>query len=310
MGAPARGNRIRFAAAAQLRPGAPPIPRSSPSTRWSNALDILIVGAGNPDGIDFFRATTRRCGARTAVQRRFCGCPGVDLQPQFQHLLGPGGSSADPCDFQVYHGPSPFSEAENRNLRLGRRAVSQPPRRYRLSLLRREISSVPSPAGGSFIGAEPVPPADDAIYPALEASMNTAVSREPSGQTYSTGTTSNHAGTFDEYMYFGHRIFAFELEIGRTFSRPSPTPWSLFRKRCGSHARPRGGGSEPERPVHHARRNGAGHRQVRQHDRVRLRGCDPRQRAAPGRSDEPERFHCRGQLQRDRRNRPSSHPDS
>jgi hypothetical protein len=50
--------------------------------------------------------------------------------------------------------------------------------------------------------------------------MNAAVATISPGKSYSTGTTSNHAGTFDEYMFFGHRIFGFELEIGEDFQPP------------------------------------------------------------------------------------------
>jgi hypothetical protein len=37
---------------------------------------------------------------------------------------------------------------------------------------------------------------------------------------YSTGTTSNHAGTTDEYLFFDHHIFAFDLECGEDFQPP------------------------------------------------------------------------------------------
>jgi hypothetical protein len=80
-------------------------------------LDILIVGAGNPDGIDFshhdeaFWRKNRRPNASAPA------CPGVDNNRNFSIYWGEGGSSADPCDYQVYHGPSSFSEAENRNIR-------------------------------------------------------------------------------------------------------------------------------------------------------------------------------------------------
>ena len=50
--------------------------------------------------------------------------------------------------------------------------------------------------------------------------MNGAVAAVSPGKSYSAGTTSNHAGTFDEYVYLGHRIFAFEVEIGEDFQPP------------------------------------------------------------------------------------------
>ena len=78
----------------------------------------------------------------------------------------------------------------------------------------------PQPTGGTFISREPVSPDDHAIYLALETAMNAAIAAVTPGKTYATGTTSNHSGTFDEYMFFGHRIFGFELEIGQDFQPP------------------------------------------------------------------------------------------
>jgi hypothetical protein len=183
------------------------------------SLDILIVGAGNPDGIDYshhddamWRKNRRPNGGAPA-------CPGVDNNRNFSIYWGEGGSSPNPCDYQVYRGPSAFSEAEDRNLRF---IVEQFPNvlaaidchSFGEKFLR------PQPTGGSFIASEPVPAADHDIYSTLEASMNSAVAGVTAGKSYLTGTTSNHAGTFDEYMYFGHRIFAFELEIGEDFQPP------------------------------------------------------------------------------------------
>src|SRR5262249_28096038 len=146
-------------------------------------------------------------------------CSGVDLNRNFSIYWGQAGSSANPCDYQIYHGPSAFSEAENRNIR------------HVIETFPNILAAVdchsfgetfyrPQPTGGKFISAEPVPPDDHAIYLALEAAMNAAVATVSPGKTYSTGTTSNHAGTFDEYTYFGHRIFGFEVEIGQDFQPP------------------------------------------------------------------------------------------
>ena len=40
------------------------------------------------------------------------------------------------------------------------------------------------------------------------------------GMRYSTGSTSNHAGTTDEYLFFDHHIFCFDLECGEEFQPP------------------------------------------------------------------------------------------
>jgi Zinc carboxypeptidase/von Willebrand factor type A domain len=182
-------------------------------------LDILIVGAGNPDGINFSRHDVANWRKTRRPNAGFPACPGVDLNRNFSVYWGQGGSSGDPCDFQIYHGPSPFSEAEDRNIRY---LVEQFPN----ILAAIDCHSFgehffrPQPSGGTFIAAEPVNAADDAIYLALEASMNAAVGAVTPGKTYSTGTTSNHAGTFDEFVFFGHRIFGFEVEIGQDFQPP------------------------------------------------------------------------------------------
>lgn len=182
-------------------------------------LDILIVGAGNPDGINFSRHDVALWRKNRRPNAGSPACPGVDLNRNFSIYWGQGGSSADPCDFQIYHGPSAFSEAEDRNIRY---LVEQFP----TILAAIDCHSFgenffrPQPTGGSFIAAEPVNAADNAIYLALEASMNSAVGAVTPGKMYSTGTTSNHAGTFDEFVFFGHRIFGFEVEIGQDFQPP------------------------------------------------------------------------------------------
>ena len=40
------------------------------------------------------------------------------------------------------------------------------------------------------------------------------------GTNYETGSTSNHAGTTDEFFFFGHQVFGFDLECGRDFQPP------------------------------------------------------------------------------------------
>jgi hypothetical protein len=182
-------------------------------------LDILVVAAGNPDGINYSHHDDAMWRKNRRVNAGFPACPGVDNNRNFSIYWGQAGSSSSPCDYQIFRGPSSFSEVENRNVR---NIVEMFPNiltaidchSFGEEFLR------PQPTGGSFISSEPVPAADHAIYLGLEAAMNTAVGTVTAGKHYSTGTTSNHAGTFDEYMYFGHRIFAFEVEIGAAFQPP------------------------------------------------------------------------------------------
>jgi hypothetical protein len=182
-------------------------------------LDILVIAGGNPDGINYSHHDEALWRKNRRVNAGFPLCPGVDNNRNFSIYWGQTGSSNDPCHYQIYRGPSSFSEVENRNIRY---VVDQFPNvltaidchSYGEKFLR------PQPTGGTFISAEPVPVADHAIYLALEASMNSAVASVTPGKSYLTGTTSNHSGTYDEYMYFGHRIFAFDLEIGQDFQPP------------------------------------------------------------------------------------------
>jgi hypothetical protein len=182
-------------------------------------LDILIVGAANPDGINFSRHDVASWRKNRRPNAGFPACPGVDLNRNFSIFWGQTGSSPNPCNFEIYRGSSTFSEAECRNIR---HLAEQFPN----ILTAIDCHSFgedffrPQPGGGSFIAAEPVNAADNAIYLALEASMNSGVAEVSPGKAYGTGTTSNHSGTFDEYLFFGHRIFAFELEIGQDFQPP------------------------------------------------------------------------------------------
>jgi hypothetical protein len=183
-----------------------------------DGLDILFVGAANPDGINYSHHDdcTWRKNRRPNAQRP--SCPGADVNRNFSIYWGQGGSSDCPCSY-YYHGPSAFSEPEARNIR------------YVVETFPNILSAIdchscgeniyrPQPTGGTFIHREPVSPDDNAIYVALETAMNAAIAGVTPGKTYGTGTTSNHSGTFDEYAFFGHRIFGFELEIGRAFQPP------------------------------------------------------------------------------------------
>ncbi len=216
-------------------------------------LDILIVGAGNPDGINFSRHDDSNWRKNRRPNAGHPTCPGVDLNRNFSVYWGQGGSSSNPCDNQTFRGSSPFSEAENRNIR---HLVEQFPN----ILAAIDCHSFgehffrPQPGGGTFISAEPVNAADDAIYLALEASMNSAVAAVTPGKSYSTGTTSNHAGTFDEFMFFGHRIFGFELEIGQDFQPPIANALVSVQEAAAGDAQHGQGDPESRCALHYTRR--------------------------------------------------------
>ena len=181
-----------------------------------DGLDILLVGAANPDGINYSHHDdcTWRKNRQPNAHAPFC--PGADVNRNFSIYWGQKGSSCDPCS-KYYRGPSALSEPEARNIR---HVVETFPNILAAIDCHSSGEKIyrPQPTGGPSISREPVSPNDHAIYGALEIAMNAAIAAVTPGKTYVTGTTSNHAGTFDEYMFFGHRIFGFELEIGRISS--------------------------------------------------------------------------------------------
>lgn len=180
-------------------------------------LDILILPALNPDGIDYshYDYTMWRKNRRPMPAGE---CPGVDLNRNFSIFWGEAGSSPGSCD-DTYRGPLSFSEPETQNVR---QLVEMFPN----ILIGVDCHSFgdtiyrPQPTGGTHTSSEPVDPWDEAIYVQLEAAINAGIGEVSSGKTYTTGTTSNHAGTSDEYLFFGHRIFAFDLECSSWFQPP------------------------------------------------------------------------------------------
>jgi hypothetical protein len=186
--------------------------------RIVDGLDILFVGAANPDGINYSHHDECMWRKNRRPNARLPSCPGADLNRNFSIYWGQGPSWDDPCS-KYYPGPYAFSEPEARNIR------------HIIETFPNILSAIdchsagqkiyrPQPTGGPFIHREPVSPDDHAIYLALETAMNAAIAAATPGKTYATGTTSNYSGTFDEYVFFGHRIFGFELEIGREHQPP------------------------------------------------------------------------------------------
>jgi len=83
------------------------------------ALDVFVFPLVNPDGREYVQAPGGDVWWRK--NRRLdpaSGCYGVDLNRNFDLLWSSGiGTSSDPCDYQIYKGPSAFSEPETRNVR-------------------------------------------------------------------------------------------------------------------------------------------------------------------------------------------------
>lgn len=178
-------------------------------------LDLFIIPVLNPDGVNY----SYHDDAMWRKNRRpSASCPGVDPNRNYSIYWGGAGASGDPCS-EDYRGTAAFSESEPRNVQY---LVEQ----FANILVAVDCHSFgeaiyrPQPTGGAYISHEPVGPTDNAIYQALETAINTAVASVSPGKHYSAGSTSNHAGTSDEYLYFAHRIFAFDLETGLDFQPP------------------------------------------------------------------------------------------
>jgi len=82
-------------------------------------LDIFVFPLVNPDGRAYVQAPNG--DAMWRKNRRHdpvSGCYGVDINRNFDLLWSSGiGTSSSPCDYQIYKGPSAFSEPETRNVR-------------------------------------------------------------------------------------------------------------------------------------------------------------------------------------------------
>jgi hypothetical protein len=179
--------------------------------------DIFIFPVMNPDGLNysFHDDTSWRKNRRPNPFSP--SCPGVDNNRNYSIYFGDPGSSSSPCS-NSYHGSEAFSEPENKNIRyilkefpnilIGVDSHSRGEKIFR-----------PTATGGVAIGSLPVFPDDEAIYQDLEAVAVAAI-QAVSGTTYATGTTSNHAGTSDEYMFFAHRVFGFDFECALLHQPP------------------------------------------------------------------------------------------
>jgi hypothetical protein len=194
-------------------------PETVEATRIVMEGDVIIVPVLNPDGLNFsihdqalWRKTRNPNSGSPA-------CPGTDANRNFEVFFGGAGSSPSPCS-DTYRGAFAFSTPETRNVRwlleeFPNMLVGVDSHSFGNAVFR------PQPGGGAHVSALPVSAADEAHLAALETTFVNAVAGV-NGTTYSTGTTSNHAGTSDEYMFFAHRVFAFDTECGTGFQ----PPWS------------------------------------------------------------------------------------
>lgn len=195
-----------------------PDPRVRRVVSILDKTEVIIVPEGNPDGarLSFFD-TGYRLWRKNLRPGGEMGGPGVDCNRNYSRYWGQAGSSGEPSA-ETYRGPAAFSEPESAN-------IAALTARYRNIIFAIDSHSYgqsifrPTRSGGRYIPTLPVAEKDELIYQNLEMAMNRGI-RPIRGETYSTGTTSNHAGTTDEYFYFDQQIFGFDLESGRQFQPP------------------------------------------------------------------------------------------
>ena len=82
-------------------------------------LDTIVFPLVNPDGRSFVQAANGDAMWRkNRAPHPGTSCIGVDINRNFDFLWSSGiGTSTNPCDYQIYRGPSAFSEPETRNAR-------------------------------------------------------------------------------------------------------------------------------------------------------------------------------------------------
>ena len=192
-------------------------PRVQETVKLLDEVVFMIVPEGNPDGaLSTFFDGGRRMWRKTCVQARAAASAStatgitrnISARPARRRIR---------CT-EIYHGPQALSEPESAN-------IADLVMRHRNILFAIDSHSSgdaifrPNARGGTHISQMPVDPQDEAIYQNLELSMNRLI-RLVKGIEYSTGSTSNHAGTSDEYFFFVHRIYGFDLECGSDFQPP------------------------------------------------------------------------------------------
>jgi carboxypeptidase T len=95
-------------------------PKSYSSTQVKlivDVLDTIIFPLVNPDGRAFVQ-TSDPMWRKNRAHHAGTTCVGVDINRNFDFLWSSGiGTSTNPCDYQIYRGPSAFSEPETRNVR-------------------------------------------------------------------------------------------------------------------------------------------------------------------------------------------------
>lgn len=194
-------------------------PRVREITRMLEHVEFFIVPESNPDGarLSFFDAGRRMWRKNLRPPESGNNCAGVDCNRNFPQFFGEAGSSDVPCA-ENFRGPAALSEPEAANIS----GLIERERNIIFAIDSHSFGEAifrPSLTGGQFVNTQPLTPEDDATYRHLEDRMNAGITTVR-GTNYETGSTSNHAGTTDEFFFFAHQVFGFDLECGRDFQPP------------------------------------------------------------------------------------------
>jgi carboxypeptidase T len=199
-------------------------------------LDIVIFPLVNPDGRAYVQAPGGDPWWRK--NRSFhpaSGCYGVDINRNFDFLWPSGiGTSANPCDYQIYKGPNAFSEPETRNVRW---LLDTHPNIMGMIDIHSYDNDMLYPWGDgtdqetSPTGNDYMPQADldwytsvgHSVESAIQAARGTVYTVKQSIQLYPTsGTSQDYAYSRSFVNSKQTRVYAYTLETGTEFQPPFP----------------------------------------------------------------------------------------
>ncbi len=198
------------------------------------SLEVIIFPLVNPDGRAYVQAPGGDVWWRK--NRSFhpaSGCYGVDINRNFDFRWSSGiGTSANPCDYQIYKGPSAFSEPETRNVRW---LLDNNPNIMGMIDVHSYDDDVLYPWGdgpdqeANPGGSDYLPPADLNWYTSVGDSVQSAI-RSVRGTTYTVKQSIQlypTSGTSMDYAYrrsFANRkdtkVYAYTIETGTEFQPP------------------------------------------------------------------------------------------
>jgi carboxypeptidase T len=195
------------------------------------SLDIYIFPLVNPDGRAYVQAPGGDVWWRkNRSYHPASNCYGVDINRNFDFQWPSGiGTSANPCDYQIYKGPSAFSEPETRNVRW---LLDVHPNIMAMIDIHSYDNDLLYPWGDgpdqetSPGGQDYLPPADldwytsvgNSVQSAIRSVRGTAYSVKQSIQLYPTsGTSMDYAFSRSFVNSKDTKVYAYTLETGTEF---------------------------------------------------------------------------------------------